>query len=158
MTTTTVTAPRYVRPNGFTRHIFNPVIAGLTRIGISVWGSRVLEVRGRTSGEWRRTPVNLLVVDGERYLVSPRGETQWVRNVRAADSFRLRVGRRVETVSAVEVADGDKVAVLRPYLRRWKWEVGQFFDGLDADATDDAMRAAGPKHPIFRLVADTATS
>ena len=78
---TTVTAPRYVRPNGFTRHIFNPVIAGLTRIGISVWGSRVLEVRGRTSGEWRRTPVNLLVVDGERYLVSPRGETQWVRNV-----------------------------------------------------------------------------
>ena len=154
----TVTAPRYVQPNGFTRHVFNPVVAGLTRIGISVWGSRVLEVRGRTSGEWRRTPVNLLVVDGERYLVAPRGETQWVRNVRAADSFRLRVGRRIETVSAVEVADGDKGAVLRPYLRRWKWEVGQFFDGLDADASDDAMIAAAPKHPIFRLVDVTATS
>ncbi len=69
---TSVTEPHYVRPDGFTRHVFNPVIAGLTRIGISVWGSRVLEVRGRTSGEWRRTPVNLLVVDGERYLVAPR--------------------------------------------------------------------------------------
>ncbi len=68
------------------------------------------------------------------------------------------MGRRAERVSAVEVADGDKAAVLRPYLRRWKWEVGQFFDGLDADATDDAMRAAAPKHPIFRLVDVTASS
>ena len=155
---TSFAAPHYVKPGAFTRHVFNPIVAAITRISISVWGSRVLEVRGRTSGEWRRTPVNLLVVDGERYLVAPRGETQWVRNVRAADSFRLRVGRRVETVSAVEVPDGDKVAVLRPYLRLWKWEVGQFFDGLDADATDEAMRAAAPKHPIFRLVAVTAAS
>jgi len=149
---TRAAARHYVKPGAFTRHVFNPIVTALTRIGISVWGSRVLEVRGRTSGEWRRTPVNLLVVDGERYLVAPRGETQWVRNVRAADSFRLRVGRRVETVGTVELADDDKAAVLRPYLRRWKWEVGQFFDGLDADATDDAMRAAAPEHPVFRLV------
>ena len=79
-----------------------------------------------------------------------------VRNVCAAALVppRAAVGSRDERV---EVADGDKAAVLRPYLRRWKWEVGQFFDGLDAGATDDAMPAAGPKHPNFRLVAVTAT-
>ena len=145
-------ADRFQRPGWFTKRVFNPIVARLTRLGVSLAGSRVLEVRGRKSGEWRSTPVNPLEHEGERYLVAPRGETQWVRNVRAADSFRLRVGRRVETVGAVELADGDKAAVLRPYLRRWKWEVGQFFDGLDADATDDAMRAAAPEHPIFRLV------
>ena len=76
-------AARYVRPGRATA-LFNGVIAGLTRAGVSVWGSRVLAVRGRTSGEMRTTPVNLLTVDGERYLVAPRGVTQWVRNIRVA--------------------------------------------------------------------------
>ncbi|MDX6580636.1 MAG: hypothetical protein QOJ47_2185, partial [Gaiellales bacterium] len=75
---------RYVRPGWFTKHVFNRIVAGLTRLGLSVLGSRVLEVRGRTSGEPRRVPVNLLTLDGERYLVAPRGETQWVRNLRAS--------------------------------------------------------------------------
>ena len=74
----------YQRPGWFTSHVFNPVVAALTRAGISVWGSRVLEVRGRKSGEPRRNPVNLLTVDGKRYLVAPRGHTQWVRNLRAS--------------------------------------------------------------------------
>src|SRR5580692_2516933 len=77
-----VTEPHYKKPDWFTNHVFNPTVAGLTRLGISVWGSRVLEVRGRTSGEPRRTPVNLLTFEGARYLVAPRGETQWVRNMR----------------------------------------------------------------------------
>ena len=82
---------RYVRPGWFTRHVFNPIVAGLTRAGISVWGSRQLRVRGRTSGEWKSVPVNLLTSEGERYLVAPRGETQWVRNLRVA---RCRSQRR----------------------------------------------------------------
>ncbi|HEX2783784.1 MAG TPA: deazaflavin-dependent nitroreductase, partial [Ilumatobacteraceae bacterium] len=57
---------RYIKPGWFTRHVFNAVIAGLTRAGVSVWGSRQLRVRGRTSGEWRTTPVNLLTFGGER--------------------------------------------------------------------------------------------
>jgi deazaflavin-dependent oxidoreductase (nitroreductase family) len=142
--------PRYVRPGRVTA-LFNAVVAGLTRRGISVWGSRVLYVRGRTSGQWRTTPVNLLTLDGERYLVAPRGETQWVRNLRAAGRGELRVGRRVEVFTATELPDGEKADALRAYLRRWKFEVGVFFDGVGPDSPDAELRRIGPRHPVFRL-------
>src|SRR3954452_1596171 len=96
------TSRRYVEPGWFTNHVFNPTIALLTRAGLSVWGSRELRVRGRTSGEWRATPVNLLTHEGNRYLVAPRGQTQWVRNLRAAGAGELRVGRRTEAFRATE--------------------------------------------------------
>src|SRR5690349_15122013 len=112
----------------------NPFVAALSRLGISIMGSRVLEVRGRKTGEPRRVPVNLLRVDGARYLVAPRGETQWVRNFRAAGEGQLLLGRRRERFTATELADEAKEPVLRAYLRRWKWEVGQFFDGVGPDA------------------------
>jgi deazaflavin-dependent oxidoreductase (nitroreductase family) len=145
---------RYVQPDWFTRNVFNPVVARFTRWGISLWGSRVLSVPGRVSGEIRTTPVNVLTVDDRRYLVAPRGETQWVLNVRAAGGCTLRVGRRTETVRLVELDDADKPAVLRPYLRRWKWEVGQFFDGVSADSTDAELRAIAPNHPVFEIHTD----
>jgi len=147
----TAATDRYLAPNGFTRKVFNPFVARLTRMGISVWGSRVLEVRGRTSGELRSTPVNVLTVDGVRYLVAPRGITAWVRNVRVAGACRLRVGRRVEEVVVTELADAVKPEILRAYLRRWKWEVGQFFDGVGLDATDDQLLAIAPGYPVFLL-------
>jgi deazaflavin-dependent oxidoreductase (nitroreductase family) len=143
------TTDRYIAPDWFTRHVFNPVVAACTRAGISLWGSRVLQVPGRVSGETRSTPVNVLTVDGERYLVAPRGVTQWVHNVRAAGSCDLRVGRRVEHVALVELNDADKPEILRRYLRRWKWEVGQFFDGVGPDASTDELLAAAPNHPVF---------
>lgn len=143
---------QYLAPGWFTRTIFNPGIAALTRMGISFWGSRVLEVRGRTSGEWRSNPVNVLSFDGARYLVAPRGETQWVRNARVAGEVRLRVGRRVETCGLVEVDHADVPPILRAYLKRWKWEVGQFFGGVGPDASDDELSAIAPRHPVFRLV------
>ena len=141
---------RYLRPTR-SDAIFNKAVAGLTRIGVSVWGSRVLAVRGRTSGEWRTTPVNLLTVDGERYLVAPRGVTQWVRNIRAAGGGELRVGRRVEEIAVTELADAEKATVLREYLRRWAFEVGRFFEGVDASASDDQLAAIAPGFPVFRL-------
>lgn len=161
MNDTTTGAPntdRYLPVDWFTRRVFNPLVAGLTRLGISVWGSRVLEVAGRTTGEVRTTPVNLLTVDGQRYLVAPRGETQWVKNVRAAGGCRLRVGRRAEEVTVVELADADKPRVLRPYLQRWNWEVGRFFDGLDAQASDEQMLAAASGFPVFRIERSTSAS
>jgi len=142
---------RYVKPGWFTRHVFNPVIAGLTRAGVSVWGSRQLRVRGRTSGEWRTVPVNLLTFEGERYLVAPRGHTQWVRNLRVAGEGELRVGRRTTPFTATEVADADKVAILRAYLKRWKAEVGVFFGGVSAKASDDELLAIAPNHPVFAI-------
>ena len=144
-------APRYVKPGWFTRNVFNRLVAVLTRAGVSVWGSRELRVRGRTSGEWRTTPVNLLAIGGERYLVAPRGETQWVRNLRVAGGGELRVGRRAETFQAAEVADDDKVEILRAYLKRWKAEVGVFFEGVSADAPDSDIRRIAANHPVFRL-------
>jgi deazaflavin-dependent oxidoreductase (nitroreductase family) len=142
---------RYVKPDWFTQHVFNPTVAGLTRLGISVWGSRMLVVRGRTSGLPRSNPVNLLTYADDRYLVAPRGTTQWVRNLRAAGEGELRVGRRVERFTAAEVADADKIEVLRHYLKRWKWEVGAFFDGVGPASSDDELRRIAPDHPVFRI-------
>src|SRR5262245_24369012 len=143
--------PRYVQPGWFTRSVFNPFIAWLTRAGFSVWGSRELRVRGRTSGEWRTTPVNLLSHDGDRYLVAPRGHTQWVKNLRVAGEGELRGGHHPEAFRASEVADTDKVEILRAYLKRWKLEVGAFFDGVSATSSDTDLRRIAPDHPVFRI-------
>ena len=142
---------RYVKPGWFTRKIFNPSVAALTHAGVSVWGSRQLRVRGRTSGEWRAPPVNMLTFEGERYLVAPRGETQWVRNLRVAEEGELRVGRRTEAFGDTELGDDEKVEVLRAYLHRWKAEVGIFFDGVSAKSPDSDILRIAPNHPVFRL-------
>jgi deazaflavin-dependent oxidoreductase (nitroreductase family) len=145
-------AAHYRPPGALTRRLLNPPVVWLTRAGISVWGSRVLEVTGRTSGLPRRTPVNLLVVDGRRYLVSARGECQWVRNVRAdGGRLALLVGRRREEAVATEVPDADKTPILRAYLRKWKMEVGVFFDGVTAESSEDDFLRIAPRHPVFRL-------
>ena len=149
--TPTTSAPRYLEPGWFTQNVFNRAIVRLTKMGISVWGSRELRVRGRKSGEWRAVPVNLLEHDGRRYLVAPRGDTQWVRNLRVAETGELRVGRRVVAFRATEIADTDKVTVLRAYLKRWKMEVGVFFEGVGADATDAELLAVADRHPVFRI-------
>lgn len=135
----------------FTRRVMNPLVGRLTRWGISVKGTRILEVRGRTSGETRTAVVNLLVHDGASYLVAPRGQTQWVRNLRAAGRGRLRVGRRADDIAAVELRDDEKVDVLRAYLDAWAWEVGRFFGDVDASSPDADLRAIAPRHPVFRL-------
>jgi deazaflavin-dependent oxidoreductase (nitroreductase family) len=146
----------YRAPGWFTRNVFNRTVARLTRMGVSVLGSRVLETRGRQSGQPRQTPVNLLTVDGHDYLVSPRGNGQWVRNVRA-DGGRLTLilGRHRTPYLARELLADDAltVQVLRAYLKRWKAEVGVFFDGAGPDSTDAELAAIAPKHPIFELSA-----
>src|SRR5580692_10410167 len=118
-------AAHYKEPDWFTRHVFNQVVKGLTRMGVSVWGSRVLEHRGRTTGELHHTPVNLLTIEGTEYLVAPRGETQWVRNVRSSGGHMVLIlGRRRRICTASEVAPADSIEVLRAYLRKWKFETG----------------------------------
>lgn len=143
--------PHYQEPGWFTTNVFNRTISGLTTMGISVWGSRTLSVRGRTSGEWRTTPVNLLTIGDHKYLVAPRGQTQWVRNLRVAGSGELRVGKRVQTFTAVELPDAERADVLRAYLKRWKFEVGVFFDGVSAASPDADLARIAPDHPVFEL-------
>jgi deazaflavin-dependent oxidoreductase (nitroreductase family) len=142
----------YRKPGWFTRNVFNRAVVWLTRAGISMLGSRILEVAGRRSGQPRRNPVNLLAREGNEYLVSPRGETEWVRNVRAAGGhLDLLLGRRREHRIAEELTDDEKPAILRAYLKRWKAEVGVFFAGVSADSSDDELRRIAPNHPVFRL-------
>jgi deazaflavin-dependent oxidoreductase (nitroreductase family) len=149
----TMPAARHYRPPGWiTRNVLNRAVARLTRLGVSVWGSRVLEVPGRRSGRPQRVPVNLLTLDGRAYLVSARGHGQWVRNVRAnGGRLDLLVGRRRTSHVARELADTDKADVLRAYLGRWKAEVGAFFDGVDHRSPDGDLLAIAHEHPVFEL-------
>ena len=150
-----VMAEDYQRPGWFTQNVFNPAVRGLTKLGVSLQGSRVLEVRGRTSGQVRETAVNLLTHHGATYLYAPRGVTEWVRNVRAADGeCATRLGRRRETWTATEVTDPTEyVGFVRAYLKAWEWEVGAFMpSGISADSSDEELAGLGGGRPAFRLV------
>ena len=141
----------YKKPGWFTKNVFNRTVAGLHRLGLGVQGSETLAVRGRKSGEMRTNPVNPFEIDGRTYLLSPRGTTQWVRNLRAAGGKgELRSGRKVRHFHAEEVADSDKLPLLRLYMDKWSWEVKGFM-GIDADAPDGELRRIAPDHPAFEL-------
>lgn len=146
-----MTTNHYQQPDFFTRQIMNRLVMRMTRFGLSIRGSRVLEVPGRKSGIPHRVPVNPLEVDGVEYLVAPRGETQWVRNARAAGQVTLIKGRRRQVFDLVELSDDQKPSLLRSYLTKWKFEVGMFFEGVGPDSTDEEIAAIAPKHPVFRL-------
>ncbi len=143
----------YRKPGLFTARVFNPVVSFLAgRLGLSLKGARVLAVQGRKSGEWHRTPVNPLSFEGQRYLVAPRGETQWVRNIRVSRAGRLTVGGKTEDVRVQEVPDHEKPPIMRAYLQEWAWEVKQFFGGVGADAPETELALIAPKHPVFRIL------
>jgi deazaflavin-dependent oxidoreductase (nitroreductase family) len=143
----------YHKPGWFTAHVFNPMVAGLNRLGLGIAGSETLAVRGRKSGEMRTNPVNPFELDGRTYLLAPRGTTQWTRNLRAAGEGELRRGRRVRRFHATEVPDADKLPLLRLYMEKWSWEVKGFL-GIDADAPDEELRRIAPDHPAFLLTFD----
>ena len=142
-------ARRYLEPDWVSRHIVNPIVSALVKLGVDARGARELHVRGRSTGEWRTVPVNLLTHDGAEYLVAPRGNTQWVRNLRVAGGGRFRTGRRMLDFTAVELADADKVPILRAYLERWAFEVGKFFEGVDQESSDDELAKVAPGFPVF---------
>lgn len=149
---TTSTRPRYLAPDRFSRHIMNPVVTGLARLGIGVRGAHELRIRGRRSGEWRTVPVNPLTVEGTTHLVAPRGTTEWVRNLRVAGTGMLRLGRRTMAFTAVEITDPAIAApLLREYLHRWRPEVARYFDGLTPDSPLEQFATAAPDHPVFVL-------
>jgi deazaflavin-dependent oxidoreductase (nitroreductase family) len=147
----TSSTTHYKAPGRVTRSIVNPLVSVLVKLGVPLKGAGVLSVRGRTTGEWRSVPVNPLRSEGDQFLVAPRGETQWVKNMRAAGGGRIRRGRRTQEFTAVELDDAAKPTVLRAYLKEWAWEVGAFFEGVGADSTDEQLAAIAPKHPIFRI-------
>jgi deazaflavin-dependent oxidoreductase (nitroreductase family) len=148
-----MSASPFVKPSFFTARVVNPVVGFLAgRIGLGLKGSQVLSVQGRKSGEWHRIPVNPLTVDGRRYLVAPRGETEWVRNIRVSRAGRLIVGGKTADVRVVEVPDHEKPPILRAYLREWAWEVKRFFGGLGAEASEAELAPVAARYPVFRIL------
>ncbi|GAA2654337.1 nitroreductase family deazaflavin-dependent oxidoreductase [Streptomyces lunalinharesii] len=140
----------YLKPRRLNARL-NGTIGWLARRGISLAGSADLAVRGRKSGEWRRVPVNPMTYQGARYLVSTRGDSEWVRNMRAAGGGELRVGRRARPFTAVELPPAETPELLRTYLDRWGWEVKSYFGALTADSAREEFLAAAPRHPVFRI-------
>lgn len=142
---------RYDPPDRVAR-IVNQVFRWLAEAGVSIAGTRALRVRGRTSGELRTVVINLLTVDGRDYVVSPRGNTQWARNARAAGEVETGPRWRRRRVRVIEVADGDKPNLLERYLDRWFWEVKGHTGGLTPDSSTEELRAAASSIPVFELV------
>jgi hypothetical protein len=147
---------RYEEPNHAARAA-NAAIRWLAEMGISIAGTRALRVRGRKSGKQRGVVINLLTVDGVDYLVSPRGNTQWARNVRAAGVVEMGPRWRSERLRVSEVDDAAKPEVLRRYLARWYWQVKGYVAGLTPESSDEQLRAAAPSIPVFVLAAGGAS-
>lgn len=146
--------PYYLQGSPLTVRM-NSFVGWLARHGVSLLGSQEMSVRGRKSGRMQRVPVNPHTYEGAQYLVSARGHSQWVRNMRAAGGGELRRGRRNRTFTAVEIADdAQKMIVVRAYLERWGWEVNQYFKGITAKSTDAELLAACPDHPVFRITVE----
>jgi deazaflavin-dependent oxidoreductase (nitroreductase family) len=141
---------RYDQPTGAAR-AFNEVFRLLAEVGVSIAGTVAIRVRGRKSGKPRAVVVNLLTVNGRDYLVSPRGNTQWVRNARAAGVIELGPRWHSSEVRIAELADDAKPELLRRYLDRWFWEVKGHIGGLTPESSDTELRAAASSIPVFEL-------
>jgi deazaflavin-dependent oxidoreductase (nitroreductase family) len=141
---------RYEEPNRALR-AGNTVIRWLAELGISIAGTRALRVRGRKTGKERGVVINLLTVDGVDYVVSPRGNTQWARNVRAAGMAQVGSRWRPRRTDVSEVADDAKPELLQRYLDRWYWQVKDYVAPLTPQSSADEFRAAATSIPVFEL-------
>jgi hypothetical protein len=130
----------------------NTLVRWLAEAGISLAGTRALRVRGRKTGKLRAVVINLLTVDGREYVVSPRGNTAWARNARAAGVVEMGPLWRSRRVRIAEVADDAKPQLLKRYLDRWYWEVRGHVGGLTPESSADEMAAAAPSIPVFELL------
>ena len=131
------------------RRAINLVVRPLARLGLAGKRTHLLTVLGRNSGRLYSTPVSLAWLDGERYLVAPYGERNWVKNARAAGWVELRRGSRRERLVVEEATLEEAVPVLRDYYR-WAWVTRQFFE-VTLDSSHDDWLTEAPRHPVFRL-------
>jgi deazaflavin-dependent oxidoreductase (nitroreductase family) len=136
---------------------FNPIAQRLLGVGVPMGPNALITVRGRKSGEPRTTPVAVVEIDGRRWVIGTFGQTNWVRNLRAAGEATLTIGKRQESVTASELSAPEAAAflseVLAPFIRRIPLGLGSWMIGsvLGArDILDDPVEAA-PRHPVFEL-------
>jgi deazaflavin-dependent oxidoreductase (nitroreductase family) len=131
--------------------ISNAVVAALLRRGVKIGGNTLLTVPGRKSGQPRTTPVTILQWNGERWLQSPFGEVNWVRNLRAAGRATLTRGRRVEPISVVELSPAEAAQVLKGTLASYPSLIKGYFDVTPESPLKDFEREAA-RHPMFRVL------
>ncbi|HEY2704543.1 MAG TPA: nitroreductase/quinone reductase family protein [Candidatus Dormibacteraeota bacterium] len=145
---------RYLLRAPLARRLLGQAPAVLAIAGVSVLGTHLLAVRSRTGGRTRIVVVNVLRHRGHRYLVSSRGTTQWVRNLRTAGRAELRLGKRTEPVLAVEVPVAERPALLRAYMRQWRLDGSSTLEGVGPAAPDAELIRIAPAYPVFRIEAD----
>ena len=132
--------------------IFNRVFGFLVGLGLGFSHNYLLEVRGRKSGKLFSTPVDLLELDGKRYLVAPRGRTQWVRNAEAAGEVTLKKGSARLKFRLRAISDGDKPPILKAYLDSFRREVQTYFP-IAAGSPVESFAAIAGSYPAFELLA-----
>jgi len=139
----------YHKPTAFTK-LFNRTLGFFASVGIMPGDTVTLEVKGRRSGQTRSTVVTHVDHDGQRYLVSPRGLTEWVRNVRAAGGeAAIRHGKR-QSVRLEEMPADQTAAIVKAYLQKTKMATKQHF-GIDPDAPLEEFAAIASRHPVFKV-------
>lgn len=140
---------KFRSPSRF-EHWFNAFVALLAKFGITFKDGYRLIVRGRKSGNEYAVAVTVLTLDGEQYLVAPRGETQWVRNVRAAEQVRLEKGASVESFLTQELNDDRKLPVLSAYLSEYRKAVQRYFP-IQAGSAPEEFESIADSYPTFLL-------
>jgi deazaflavin-dependent oxidoreductase (nitroreductase family) len=134
-----------------TERLFNRAFGVLVSLGLGMRHSRLLEVRGRTTGRVYTTPVNVLELNGRRYLVAGRGRTQWVRNAEASGEVALRKGRVRERYRLRAVTGDEKAEVLSAYVRNFKLTVQRYFP-VRAGSPPSAFTPVLDRYPVFELL------
>jgi hypothetical protein len=139
----------FKQPSGVER-AFNNFFGMLVGLGLGLSHNYLLQVRGRKSGRIYSTPIDLLVVNGRKYLVAPRGETQWVRNARSTGEVWLKKGRRRDHFRLREILDEQKPELLKAYLDQFQTTAQQYFS-VPAGSRPEAFSAIASQHPVFEL-------
>jgi deazaflavin-dependent oxidoreductase (nitroreductase family) len=140
----------FMQPSALER-LFNRAFGMLIRLGLGLPHNYLLEVRGRKSGKIYGTPVDVLTENGKRYLVAPRGYTQWVRNVQASGEVSLRKGGRVEHLRVRALSDAEKPPILKAYLDRFRRTVQRYFP-VPTGSPVEAFVPLAPCYPVFELL------
>jgi deazaflavin-dependent oxidoreductase (nitroreductase family) len=147
----TAPLPAFREPTAIEK-LFNRTFGFLVGLGVGPAHIYVLEVRGRKSGKIFSTPVDLLEMNGKRYLVAPRGRTQWVRNAEAAGEITLKKGSKRQKYGLRPLSDVEKLPVLKAYLDSFKKEVQRYFPIL-AGSPPEAFAEVASSYPAFELLA-----
>jgi deazaflavin-dependent oxidoreductase (nitroreductase family) len=129
---------------------FNKLFGILIGLGLPMKHKYLLEVRGRKSGKLYSMPVNLLTIGGKQFLVAPRGQTQWVRNVEVAGEISLKKGGSRQSFRVRPVSDEQKPPLLKAYLEAFKSEVQRYFP-VKAGSDVGEFRAIAGTYPVFEL-------